>query len=87
MGHLGNPGHPEVRAAIEDAILHIRKAGKAPGILQGDADSARHYLGLGAQFVAVGIDAVLLRKAAAELLKQVTAPVCGEEGSGSGQAY
>ncbi|WP_413770314.1 aldolase/citrate lyase family protein, partial [Vibrio vulnificus] len=29
MGHRGNPGHPEVQAAIEDAIVRIQKAGKA----------------------------------------------------------
>ncbi len=33
MGHGGNPQHPEVQAAIEDAIQQIRQAGKAPGIL------------------------------------------------------
>lgn len=67
MGHLGNPGHPDVRHAIEDAIVRIRKAGKAPGILQGDVAAAQHSLQLGAQFVAVGVDAVLLRRAATEL--------------------
>ena len=36
MGHVGNAAHPEVQAAIEDAILRIRKAGKAPGILTAD---------------------------------------------------
>ncbi|MBP6018576.1 MAG: 4-hydroxy-2-oxoheptanedioate aldolase [Burkholderiaceae bacterium] len=70
MGHLGNPGHPEVRTAIEAAILRIRAAGKAPGILQGDVAMARHYLDLGVQFIAVGVDAVLLRRAANDLLAQ-----------------
>src|SRR5262249_25071507 len=31
LGHLGDNGHPEVRAAIEDAVRRIRKAGKAAG--------------------------------------------------------
>lgn len=70
MGHLGNPGHPDVQAAIDNAIVEIRRAGKAPGILQGDVASAKHYLSLGAQFVAVGVDAVLLRRAASDLLAQ-----------------
>src|SRR5690606_35750994 len=30
MGHIGNPGHPEVMAVIDDAITRIIKAGKAP---------------------------------------------------------
>ena len=33
IGHVGNPGHPEVQAAIEDAIARINRAGKAAGIL------------------------------------------------------
>ena len=33
LGHVGNPGHPQVQAAIEDAFRRIIKAGKAAGIL------------------------------------------------------
>eukprot|EP01038_Epipyxis_sp_PR26KG_P017275 gene17276-23823_t len=33
MGHVGNAAHPDVQAAIADAIARILKAGKAPGIL------------------------------------------------------
>jgi 4-hydroxy-2-oxoheptanedioate aldolase len=62
MGHIGNPMHPDVQAAIEDAIARIRKAGKAPGILMADETLARHYLSLGALFVAVGVDAVILTR-------------------------
>ena len=36
LGHLGNPKHPEVLAAIEDAIRRIQACGKAAGILTGD---------------------------------------------------
>ena len=63
MGFLGQPGHPEVRAAIEAAIARILAAGKAPGILAVDETLARHYLGLGACFVAVGVEATMLAQA------------------------
>lgn len=63
MGHRGNPGHPEVQAAIEDAIARIRRAGKAVGILSADEALARRYLELGCSFVAVGVDTSLLMKA------------------------
>lgn len=56
MGHGGNPQHPEVQAAIEDAIQQIRQAGKAPGILMANEQLAKRYLELGALFVAVGVD-------------------------------
>ncbi|WAF87461.1 4-hydroxy-2-oxoheptanedioate aldolase [Metapseudomonas otitidis] len=63
MGHRGNPGHPEVQAAIEDAIARIGRAGKAVGILSADEALARRYLELGCSFVAVGVDTSLLMKA------------------------
>jgi len=62
MGHRGNPGHPEVQAAIEDAIARIQKAGKAAGILSADQALARRYLELGAKFVAVGVDTTVLMR-------------------------
>ena len=48
LGHVGNPGHPEVQAAIDDAIARITAAGKAAGILTPDEALARKYLELGA---------------------------------------
>jgi 4-hydroxy-2-oxoheptanedioate aldolase len=62
MGHRGNPGHPEVQAAIEDAIARIRSAGKAAGILSADQALARRYIELGAAFVAVGVDTTVLMR-------------------------
>ncbi|WP_061242236.1 4-hydroxy-2-oxoheptanedioate aldolase [Ectopseudomonas composti] len=62
MGHRGNPGHQEVQAAIEDAIVRIGKAGKAAGILSADQSLARRYLELGAKFVAVGVDTTVLMR-------------------------
>ncbi|HTD87285.1 MAG TPA: HpcH/HpaI aldolase/citrate lyase family protein [Candidatus Binatia bacterium] len=67
MGHRGQPGHPEVRAAIEDAFRRIRKAGKAPGILAPIEADARHWASQGAVVLAVGGDIALLRTYADEL--------------------
>lgn len=62
MGFRGNPGHPDVQAAIEDAIARIQKAGKAAGILSADQKLARRYIELGAAFVAVGVDTTVLMR-------------------------
>ncbi|MBN3812513.1 HpcH/HpaI aldolase/citrate lyase family protein [Paraburkholderia sp. Ac-20347] len=70
LGHPGNSAHPEVESAIRDAIVRIRAAGKAPGILMPDAGRASTYLELGAQFVAVGLDIGLLRQSLDANLKQ-----------------
>jgi 4-hydroxy-2-oxoheptanedioate aldolase len=64
MGHPGAAGHPEVVAAIEDALRRIRRAGKPAGILTPDREFARRSLELGAGFVAVGVDTGLLVAAA-----------------------
>ena len=60
MGYLGNWQHPEVWKVMEDAAKRIRKAGKAPGILVGEADG-RRCIDMGYLFVAVGSDIGLLR--------------------------
>jgi 4-hydroxy-2-oxoheptanedioate aldolase len=62
FGHLGNSGHPTVRAAIDDAVARIRKAGKVAGILALVEADARHWLELGCLFVAVGSDLGLLAR-------------------------
>lgn len=60
MGHRGDPGHPEVRSAIDDAIVRIRAAGKAAGIITLDEAEAHGYLEAGCGFVGVGVDALVL---------------------------
>jgi 4-hydroxy-2-oxoheptanedioate aldolase len=67
LGHLGDNGHPEVRAAIEDAFQRICKAGKAPGILAVVEADARHWLSLGCAVLAVGSDVGLLARHSEEL--------------------
>jgi 4-hydroxy-2-oxoheptanedioate aldolase len=74
MGHPGNPGHPDVQAAMLDAVARILAAGKAPGILATTDAQARHWLGAGVQFVAVGVDTMLLSAAASELLARFKGP-------------
>jgi 4-hydroxy-2-oxoheptanedioate aldolase len=60
LGHVANPGHPEVQAVIEDALRRIQRAGKAAGILTPDETQARKYLDMGFTFIAVGLDTNLL---------------------------
>jgi len=67
MGHVGKPGHPEVQAAIHDAITRIRAAGKPAGILTGDEAQARQYIDWGCTFTAVGADIALLARASEQL--------------------
>jgi len=61
LGHLGEPGHPEVQAAIEGACARCARLGRPLGIYAPAEDDARRYLEMGVRFVAVGGDAALLR--------------------------
>lgn len=70
MGHRGNPGHPEVQAAIEQAMKTIIASGKAAGTLTADPALAQHYLDLGCTFVAVGVDVLMFTQAARKLRGQ-----------------
>jgi 4-hydroxy-2-oxoheptanedioate aldolase len=73
FGQIGNPAHPDVQAALEDAAKRIRKTGKFAGILTGNEDEARRYIGWGYTFVAVGTDVVLLARAADGLAQRFKA--------------
>ncbi len=70
MGHRGNPGHPEVQAAIESAMKTIIASGKAAGTLTSDPALAQRYLDLGCTFVAVGVDVLMFVNAARKLRTQ-----------------
>jgi len=70
LGHLGNPQHPDVQKAIEDAGKRLMAIGKPAGILTGNEEEARRYIGWGYLFVAVGADVGLLARNADALAKK-----------------
>jgi 4-hydroxy-2-oxoheptanedioate aldolase len=67
LGHTGETAHPSVKPLIDEAIRRIRKCGCAPGILTPNEADARHWLGCGALFVAVGADVGILARGAEAL--------------------
>jgi 4-hydroxy-2-oxoheptanedioate aldolase len=67
LGYAGEIAHPKVKPLIDEAIRRIRKAGRAPGILTPNEADARHWLGCGALFVAVGADVGILARGAESL--------------------
>ena len=60
LGHVLDPTHSVVQAAIDNAIQRIIRSGKAAGILSADETLASRYLDMGATFVAVGLETNLL---------------------------
>jgi 4-hydroxy-2-oxoheptanedioate aldolase len=70
FGHVGNPQHPEMQKTLEDAVTRLKKIGKPAGILTGNEEEARRYIGWGYTFVAVGADVGLLARSADMLAKK-----------------
>jgi 4-hydroxy-2-oxoheptanedioate aldolase len=56
LGHLGNPMHPDVQAAIAYAKRKIDAAGKPAGIFAVSSDDARTRVQQGFGFISVGSD-------------------------------
>lgn len=71
LGHLGNPGHPEVQAAIAHAKARIDASGKPAGIFATSPEDARRRGEEGFAFISVGTDIGLLARGAAALLGSV----------------
>jgi len=70
LGHIGDPGHPVVQAALKDAVDRLKAVGKPAGILTSNEDDARRYIDWGYLFVAVGSDIGLLLRGADALAKR-----------------
>ena len=63
MGLVGQMEHPDVDAVICDAIRKLVEMGVPAGVMALNPETAKRYISLGASFVAVAVDLVLLAKA------------------------
>lgn len=64
LGHLGGADHPEVQAAINNALARIGRTGKASGIFALSVDDAKTKIAAGASLVSIGTDIGVLMKGA-----------------------
>ncbi|HEU0021124.1 MAG TPA: aldolase/citrate lyase family protein [Dehalococcoidia bacterium] len=62
MGHIGNPGHPEVQRAIDAAISRIISSGRIAGTLVND-DNVASYAQKGVKFLMTSWNAWVARGA------------------------
>lgn len=60
LGHLGNPGHPEVQEAVLGALTRITENGKPAGVYGATPEAAERYAQAGATLVIVGVDTIIL---------------------------
>jgi 4-hydroxy-2-oxoheptanedioate aldolase len=74
LGHLGQASHPEVAAAIDEAIGRLQALGKPIGVLTVDETLARKFIDQGCAFVAVGADVQVLARSLDRLAATFGAP-------------
>jgi len=67
LGHLGNPRHEEVQAAILGAVQRIKQANKPAGIFALSPDDAHLRIAQGFSFISLGTDIGLLSNSARNL--------------------
>lgn len=77
LGHLGDPRHPEVQAAIASAFARISASGKPAGIFALSEADARERVAQGFRFVSLGTDIGLLAQGAARLKAAVAGEPAG----------
>jgi 2-keto-3-deoxy-L-rhamnonate aldolase RhmA len=72
LGHIGQPRHPEVLAAIDIVIAAASKANMPLGMALGDTPAVlREWRAKGVQWFAVGVDYWLLQRAADEVCRAI----------------
>ena len=69
MGHIGNPNHPEVQQAIDQAIEKIISAGRTAGTLVND-ENVERYVDLGVKFLLTSFNG-WLAKGSSEFLNKI----------------
>ena len=74
MGHLGNASHPDVRAAVLNALQRIAASGKAAGVLATDDAFIQDCLAAQARFVGVGIDVTAFAEALRSVARKWVKP-------------
>lgn len=70
LGHIGQPNHPEVADAVENAIRRVVACGKPAGVLTSDLPFAERCMVAGTSFTAVGIDVAVLARGAEALARR-----------------
>jgi 4-hydroxy-2-oxoheptanedioate aldolase len=68
MGHIGNPSHQDVQAAVQTAGRRLADLGMPAGILSGTEESVRRYIEWGYRFVAAGSDVGLMANGSSRLV-------------------
>lgn len=78
LGHLGESGHPQVQAAVDDAFARLAALGVRTGYLAMRPDEARRRLGDGIHMMGVATDTLVLHRGLAALGADLGVPLLPE---------
>jgi len=73
MGHMAEPGHPDVVQAMETVVAKARKTKLFIGIGLGDSSQAKGWLDQGVNWLLLGVDFSILVKSTTDLARAVRA--------------
>jgi len=73
LGHVGNPGHPEVQAVIRGIEQKVIGSGKFLGTVAGGYDQAKELFDRGYQYLLAMSDSVELMKQSRALVDKFKA--------------
>lgn len=68
LGVPGEIGHPKVGEKIKEVVGKVRKAGLSLGIYVDDVETAKRWINLGVQFIALLVDVVIFFQACRSLV-------------------
>jgi 2-keto-3-deoxy-L-rhamnonate aldolase RhmA len=77
LGHLGDPRHPDVKAAIDKVIAAANKSKRPWGIPTGTAEDFEQYVKRGGTLMVLGSDTGLLKAVATERVKSARSAMEG----------
>lgn len=75
LGPCGELDHPEIVAALQRIRTEAERAGKPCGMVVGNAEQARAWIGRGIQFFIVSEPAMMVRTHVTSLVKSIREPI------------
>lgn len=75
LGHLGDPQHPEVQHAVDDAFSRLRAIDKPGGYLTLNSREAKSRIQQGVEMIGVATDTSIINSGAAATLDNLRKPV------------
>lgn len=71
LGFVGQVNHPLVRSAMEQVVTACQRAGVASGVYADSAEAVSHWVGMGVQYIAIGVDTAMIYNLTSKLVAEL----------------